>query len=60
MSEQMDGSMDGPMSACEVCWEKAWRTAQFRGTSQVDEYQRLTAKGREYHAPSHTEEDNDE
>ena len=31
------------MSACEICWEKAWRTAQIRGTSHVDEYHQLVA-----------------
>ena len=42
------------MSACEVCWEKAWWAAQFRGTSQVDEYHQLVA------IPHEHEEDNDE
>ncbi|ANA86407.1 hypothetical protein BH762_gp112 [Gordonia phage OneUp] len=29
------------MSACEDCWSDAYVKSRIRGTSQVDEYQRL-------------------
>lgn len=31
------------MSACETCWADAYFTARVRGTSHVEEYQRLIA-----------------
>ena len=32
------------MSACETCWNEAWRQAQMLGGTQVEHYQRLIAE----------------